>query len=1049
MSDEEYQNYLKESLLEFCGQEVLDKKPKISKEDILSVEKYEFDKKNYRIYFRVKNRSGYYITTVISVRNGKIFTTSCQCVNYYNDDMCEHIYACLYYYLEEILPKPPTKEEISLEILKLFKNDNKKKKENKIKQKMNLDVEISLDYKNTFKLHIGVDKTYVINTDRKFKDFINSYKNHEYRFGAKFTYDPNVHYFSDEDERLFKFLSSENEYSNTLELSDRELEFLLDKLKNKSFKLSNYGVIKNIEYKMPPMLKLEKIDDTFTLRLEGLNDCYIPDSRNFDYFAYKNTLYIVSEEEKKLLYSFYENGIYDINFNKRNLNLFKTGLLPTIKNSLEVAENIDEIVITSKPDVKIYIDFNRTKIEAIPKFDYKGNVADYFGKSDNIIRDEETEETVVKDLITMNFVEGKKAFFLEDIDDIGYFLERGIFKLKEKYEIYTSKKIDATSFEKKKNITSTFSIGKDGIMSYTFDTDGIKEEELTEIFSSLKNKKKYYKMKNGNLLKLEDNEDLSELNDVLNDLNLKVSDFEGGSATIPKYRAFYIDSLKNNKYGIISTDNSFDEFIDRFKKYKNAKFDFDDFDKNTLRDYQKDGVKWLYTLYKCDLGGILADEMGLGKSIQTISFIKQILKEKRDAKIMIVCPTSLVYNWKKEFEKFAPHLKYVTVAENKQKRKKIIEKFDEYNIFITSYGLIRNDNDEYEDKEFELCVIDEAQAIKNYQANMTKEIKKVKASCKIALTGTPIENSIFELWSIFDFIMPGYLNNITSFRENYGIKDIDDDALERLAKLNYQIKPFILRRKKNEVSKDLPDKIENNIYLDLPDKQKALYMKVVKETEKELEELVNTEGYSKARFKILQLLTKLRQICINPNIVYTNYDGESVKLERLTEIVKDLVQDKHKILIFSSFKTVIDSVKEIFDKESISNYVIAGDVKSKTRMELVDKFNSDDTNCFLITLKSGGTGLNLTSADIVIHLDIWWNPQAENQATDRAHRIGQTKNVTVIKLITRGTIEEKIIELQEKKKKLSDNLIEGKNDSQTISNISESEMKELLAIGQD
>ena len=391
----------------------------------------------------------------------------------------------------------------------------------------------------------------------------------------------------------------------------------------------------------------------------------------------------------------------------------------------------------------------------------------------------------------------------------------------------------------------------------------------------------------------------------------------------------------------------------------------------------------------------------------------------------------------------------MTVAENKQKRKKIIEKFDEYNIFITSYGLIRNDNDEYEDKEFELCVIDEAQAIKNYQANMTKEIKKVKASCKIALTGTPIENSIFELWSIFDFIMPGYLNNITSFRENYGIKDIDDDALERLAKLNYQIKPFILRRKKNEVSKDLPDKIENNIYLDLPDKQKALYMKVVKETEKELEELVNTEGYSKARFKILQLLTKLRQICINPNIVYTNYDGESVKLERLTEIVKDLVQDKHKILIFSSFKTVIDSVKEIFDKESISNYVIAGDVKSKTRMELVDKFNSDDTNCFLITLKSGGTGLNLTSADIVIHLDIWWNPQAENQATDRAHRIGQTKNVTVIKLITRGTIEEKIIELQEKKKKLSDNLIEGKNDSQTISNISESEMKELLAIGQD
>ena len=415
---------------------------------------------------------------------------------------------------------------------------------------------------------------------------------------------------------------------------------------------------------------------------------------------------------------------------------------------------------------------------------------------------------------------------------------------------------------------------------------------------------------------------------------------------------------------------------------------------------------------------------------------------------MIVCPTSLVYNWKKEFDKFAPELSYITVADNKNKRLEVINNFDKYNVFITSYGLIRNDNDEYEDKNFDVCIIDEAQAIKNYQAGMTREIKKIKARTKIALTGTPLENSIMELWSIFDFIMPGYLNSVGRFREMYNIRDVDQDSLDALSRLNYQIKPFILRRKKSDVIFDLPDKIENNIYLDLPDKQKKLYMSVLKETEREYQEILATEGITKARFKILQLLMRLRQICVDPNIVYENYTGESIKMERLLETVQNYVSDGHKILIFSSFKMVIDRVKNLFDKNNISSYMISGEVKSKTRMELVDKFNSDSTNCFLITLKSGGTGLNLTGADVVIHLDIWWNPQVENQATDRAHRIGQTNKVSVVKFVTRGTIEEKIIELQNKKKILSENLIEGKADSM-LGSLSEAEIKSLLSYGED
>lgn len=328
---------------------------------------------------------------------------------------------------------------------------------------------------------------------------------------------------------------------------------------------------------------------------------------------------------------------------------------------------------------------------------------------------------------------------------------------------------------------------------------------------------------------------------------------------------------------------------------------------------------------------------------------------------------------------------------------------------------------------------------------MTKEIKKIKSRCKIALTGTPVENNVTELWSIFDFIMPGYLGNILRFREKYNIKDVTDDDINTLKTLNYQIAPFILRRKKSDVAKSLPEKIENNVYVELPTKQKMLYLKVLNDTQKEMDEIIENEGFQKSRMKVLQLLTKLRQICIDPTVMFENYDGERIKIEQLLNVVKENILNGHKILIFSSFKRVLDNVKDLFNKNNISSYMIDGSVKSKDRMNMVELFNNDDTNCFLITLKSGGTGLNLVGADVVIHLDIWWNPQVENQATDRTHRIGQTKNVNVIKIITKGTIEEKILELQEKKKILSDNLIEGKQNSESLSSLTEKEIKELLS----
>lgn len=990
----------------------------------------------------------YYVDIIIN-DNNDIESYSCECKQYYNYDSCKHIAACLLKYKDKIFPD---REAIRLkkmsDFLNSFKATNNKDIKT-LKERVGIDVEVSPDT-NQFKLSIGLTKKYVLNTESKYKDFLDALDNNkEYEFGKGFTYDPKKHYINDEDMELINFLrmDSTRNYSTNVyrtkfnELSNKEFITLLDKIKNRKFKITGEGVVEEVKKEFPLMFSLTKEENNYVLNVTSNSPVSIYNDYNYCYKDKK--LYIIPSKYQKILSLYSKYKFKKMTFPKELLPSFKEGLLKDIKSKLEISDEITDIKITKDPVANFYFDLTEKGIFCDLKINYDDEIINYFDKNGTIVRDIDYENKCIESLLENKFELNKNKISLNDIDDIGSFLENGISTLSQKYNVFTSQKLDNTRLLKKVNVESAFSIGKDGILSYSFSSDNIDNKEILSIVSKIKAKKKYYKLKNGNIINLND-ESIKDLGEMINDLDIDNID-KDGNAIIPKYKAFYIDSLKSSKYKSIKTDNSFNNFINNFKKYKDIEFKLSKDDEKILRDYQKDGTKWLYTLYKCDLGGILADEMGLGKSIQTIMFIKKVIEEKKDAKILIVCPTSLVYNWKKEFDKFGSELKYVTVHDTKEKRKEVIDNIDNYNVIITSYGLIRNDNDEYEKIDFEVCIIDEAQAIKNYQAGITKEVKKIKAKFHLALTGTPVENSIYELWSIFDYLMPGYLNNIDTFRKIYGISDIDDKSLEIIKKLNYQVKPFILRRKKIDVIKDLPDKIENNVYLELSDIQKGLYQKETEKTKKEMENLIKEEGFTKARFKILQLLLKLRQICIDPSLIYDNYNETAVKMENLKEIVKDLIANGHKMLIFSNFKMVIDKVEKLFKKENISFYTITGEVDSKKRMELVEKFNSDDTNCFLITLKSGGTGLNLTGADTVIHLDIWWNPQVENQATDRAHRIGQKKIVTVMKLVTKGTIEEKIIELQQKKKILADNLLEGDSDSKILSSLSEGDVRNLLS----
>ncbi len=1001
--------------------------------------------------YKVKSeRTRKWYDVKIKNNGAKVLGYGCNCPQFSREKTCKHLAAVLIQDMDEIEEYEIIDELKASESILDRYNINTK---NQIKQKLGLEIEFDFNYGSAvLRVYIGNEKKYVLSTITKLRNFFDSYRNnYEYKFGKNLIYENSKYYFDKKDIQILEYIeevvtSKEGYYSNnTVFLSNMEFKNLLDLLENKEFSIMDHGKVYNVYSGMPTKYVLDKNNNNFVLNIEDYENYRFLDE-DYRYIIYNHNMYILNKEESDYLKLLRQEKINNLTFEKKDLNKFSSGLFNKVKNNITISDDVTEINLPVTPNVKLYFDISYSKLKCDIIFDYNGKEINYFDKV-NILRDNDFENEIINEIVSYGFIEDNKKFIMQD-DDMYYFLDEEISRLNEKYEVFTSKKIDDTKILKKVSANNNFSIGQDGIMTYKFDVDGINTEDLNNIFSALKQKKKYYKLKNNNVVSLENNEELNELNNLVNELSLSKEDILNGDATIPKYRALYIDSLKKTKYKNIKTNNLFDEFITNFKKYKDLEIEFDKNDEKILRDYQKDGVKWLNTIYKCDLGGILADEMGLGKSIQTIMFIKEVLKEKENAKIIIVVPTSLMYNWQKEFEKFAPNLKYVVVADNKQKRKEIFEKKDDYNIFITSYGLIRNDKDEYENVDFELCIVDEAQNIKNYQAEMTKEIKKIKAKCKIALTGTPLENNVTELWSIFDFIMPGYLNSVIKFREKYNVKDVDEEGLKLLENLNHQIKPFILRRKKQDVVKSLPKKIENKIYIELPEKQKMLYMKVLNDTKKEMDEMISEGGFQKSRMKILQLLTKLRQICIDPSVMYENYNGESIKIEELLRVVKEAIENGHKILVFSSFKRVLDNVKDIFNKNKITYYMIDGSVKSKDRMVMVEKFNNDDTNCFLITLKSGGTGLNLTGADTVIHLDIWWNPQVENQATDRAHRIGQTKTVSVIKLVTKGTIEERIIELQDKKKILSENLIEGKNDSESLSSLTEKDIRNLLSIGE-
>ena len=981
------------------------------------------------------------INSVIRVQAGAITGYTCSCNAFRKEQVCEHIARHMIVFNADV------KEELDIEKISSSIVDDVLIQHNNTQYfKVGLKFNFS-DYTSivSVKPKIGMDKLNSIGASTKFKHFAMLYKYNDNKYpplevGKGLFYNPNTVKFRGKYKKIMDFLvesyfKQKNSYvsdGRALDITYQEFEYLVELLDGDSFQVENYKNCTRIIEASPYDIKITKVDDKYNFSIDF--DTAINLDANYNY-VYKDEIYKLPIDIKRICRALDNNDINTLVLEEEKAIKLSKLLYTDIKDNLIVEDSISDKFIIKIPKVKMYFDF-KDKIVGDVKFSYDDEKEINYYDEKELYRNDAFEDNVVEDLIDYGFLKENNYFSLTKMDDVVNFIEKTIFELGEKYEVFSTKKLKDTSIINKANISSNFSIGKDNIMTYDFDLGDISKKELKRVFESIKLKNKYYKLKNGKILNTSD-KSLKQLQEVYEVLDI---DYDNTSGQIPKYRALYLDSVKD--YGIINTGGMFDEFIKNFNKYKDVDITLKEDDKKLLRDYQLVGVKWLYNIYKCGLGGILADEMGLGKTIQTIMFIKQILKDDPSHKILIVAPTSLIYNWEAEFLKFGSELKYKVIANNKEQRLKDLE--SDSNVFITTYGLLRQDEDVYTSKEFEVIVIDEGQNIKNPKAGISKVLKKVKGNVKIALTGTPVENSVLEVWSIFDFIMNGYLNNLTNFQSKYNIKNDIDGKEDILRTLSNLIKPFILRRRKKDVLVSLPDKINNDIYIDLLPEQKKLYASVVKESKKEFEDIMAREGFMKARFKVLQLLTRLRQLCIDPSLLYENYKDCSVKMNEIINMLQEYIDNGHKVLIFSSFKSGLDILREKLNNNGITNYMIDGTVSSKNRTKMVDAFNKDNTNAFLITLKAGGTGLNLTSADIVIHLDLWWNPAAENQATDRAHRIGQINKVEVVRLICKGTIEEKIVKLQDKKKILNDVLIESDSDI-NISKLEENDIIELLS----
>ncbi len=865
---------------------------------------------------------------------------------------------------------------------------------------------------------VGFEKKYVIKNIRDF--VIRMRENATYQYGKNLKFCHNAANFDEISKKFLEYLLMQNE--STLYPIKRELpisevmcrNMLLDskgrivEINGENYRLILDGKDAKIyidkDYSIKLMIRDES--DSYT-KEEKCDRFFYPENENL--FLLEDTLFLLDKKRKTVslinadriqshlfMFAALNHGIDT----RISGDKFKEKIFAKAHKDIAVADEISEELHAGELKIEAY-------------FDFEGGILSVKEKlfvDDNQVKKEKLPSDSDK-------------YMYEQFDDIlsSFGFNNGI--MTEDNEIMNFLRSDLSSLNGICNVFLSESLKRKQIISFNnavirvkYDNDLMQafmapceysEEELSKIYYALKKKKKYVQLSGDRIIDL-DNDEARDFASAVKDLALNPD------RLYEEKQIGLVESLKALSHErSCQVDEYLNSMVEDIRHFKENDIAIPKLNA-TLRPYQRDGFRWLSILTHYGLGGVLADDMGLGKTLEVIALIASDETKKPS---IVICPTSVIYNWQNEFMKFAPDESVVRIYGNINDRHKAISEIKKNKkvVYVTSYDSMRNDIEMYKKIAFNYAVLDEAQNIKNLNALRSKNVKSIKADHKFALTGTPIENNLMDLWSIFDFAIPGFFENAKEFQNLCTTEGFAEQVAKRIA-------PFLLRRTKEKVLSDLPDKYERIVTAEMTEKQRQVYDACVNEARKALED-------GGALFDVLPFITRLRQVCVSPELFVEDYEGGSGKLEMLSRIITEYIDAGHRILIFSQFVTGLEAVKKILDNKKINYFVLTGGTPAKERTNLMEEFNSNSENkVFLISLKAGGTGLNLTGADTVIHLDPWWNTAAENQASDRAHRIGQLRNVEVIKLICENSIEERVIELQNLKKDIIDKVI-AKDDS--------------------
>ena len=886
--------------------------------------------------------------------------------------------------------------------------------------KVNIDYYFDLQYNYSYNdehkyllsLKVYIDgRKYIVKDINEFLNAIRDLKTIKY--GKELEFNHRLDNFNDLEVKVLEYLlmipMDKNNHNKSISLTDKMMEALFSLLKGRII----YFGEKSYQVRLDKKKVEISIDDNYVFNNDINRDSILIGS---------DTLYILEDgyvdkiagevEYLKLVKFTYDNKDMDVSLIK---NTFVDKIYSKYYDVIKVNPLIDDEFKSSILRIDAYFDYVKGTIKCETKL-YKD---DYLITSDKLLSESDKNrlQVYLRYLDRLGFVNYE---LLSDSGKVLSFFRMDFSELRRVCNIYLSDSITAKKLSKFTAPVVRISYNND-IMGAFLEESNYTDEELFEIMKAIRLKKNYVLLSGDRIIEFD--ETALELYEAISNLKLDLKCLNKNQR-INAYDS--INALAYSKN--VKLDEYVTKIIEEIKSFKTNKDIVIPEVNATLREYQKEGYRWLYTLSKYNLGGILADDMGLGKTLEMITLLKG---DETQKPTLIICPKSLIFNWYSEINKFDGLTRAIMIYGTQKERQKVISKInnDIKIIYITAYDSLRNDLPYYEDKVFNYIILDEAQTIKNVNAIKSVSVKSLVGLKRFALTGTPIENSIIDLWSIFDFLMPGYLEELPLFKSKYLASEKYTDIIA------IKIAPFILRRTKTEVLNDLPPKYEKIISCDMSNDQRLIYDAHIKDAQVKIKE-------GSEAFDLLPYLTRLREICIDPKLFIEEYASDSGKMIKLEEIVSEYHKE-HKILIFSSFVKALDRCKEMLIKLNIKYFVLTGDTKPEERKRLVDEFNNDPSiKVFLISLKAGGTGLNLIGADTVIHLDPWWNLSAENQASDRAHRIGQTKTVEVIKLVAFDSLEERVIELQNIKKGIVDKVIA--NDDSKITNFSIDDLKYIL-----